>query len=293
MTLATMLPAAGGTSFVDFLLVALVVGAALELITGFVTAPSTTETALGMAVGNSLTVRNVPDPTKRILLLSMWADNQGAGLARVRSPRMHDNVEGISSAVVVSMVSPLIPWGFQQKLFAQDQLTATLSGSATAGDIETMCMLLYYEDLSGANGRFITHEALQRGGVNLMTSNNTLALGTAGGYSGEEAINAEDDQWRANTDYALVGYNVSAECAAVRWRGVDFGNLGLGGPGNDELKEMTANWFVSLSKFTGLPLIPVFNAANKQAVLIDGAQDENGTDVTVTSHWVQLADRVA
>lgn len=293
MLISLMIGGPLDANVLGLLLTVLAVGAALELLTGQVTAPSTTETALTMNLGNSLTVRHVPDPTKRILLLSMWADNQGAGIARLRSPRLHDNVEGISSMVVASMVSPLLPWGFQQKLFSQDTLTALLSGSATAGDIETLCMLLYYEDLAGANGRFITHEALMRGGVNVMSSNNTLALGTAGNYSGEEAINAEDDQWRANTDYALVGYNVSAECACVRWRGVDFGNLGLGGPGNDELKEMTANWFVNLAKATGLPLIPVFNAANKQAVLIDGCQDENGVDVTVTSHWVQLAERVA
>jgi hypothetical protein len=54
---------------------------------------------------------------------------------------------------------------------------------------------------------------------------------------------------------------------------------------------LTANWFERLSLATGLPCVPVFNAANKSALLIDGAQDENGTDVTVTSYFVELAGR--
>ena len=37
-----------------------------------------------------------------------------------------------------------------------------------------------------------------------------------------------------------------------------------------------------------MPLIPVFNSANKDAILIDGVQDENGTDVTLTSLLAQL-----
>jgi hypothetical protein len=263
---------------------------AIELLTGMATAPSTTATALTMAVGNTLTVRGV-DSSKRALLISAWADNQGAGIFDVRSPRMHDNVLGLQMGVVVSTVQPLMPFGFQQRLYPQDTLTATLTGSAAVGDIETGCLLVWYEDVPGATARLITPDDLKRRGVNIIGVQNTLALGAAGGYSGEEAINAENDQFKANTDYALLGYVVSAECACVRWRGVDFGNFGLGGPGCDDIKDLTANWFERLSLATGLPCVPVFNAANKSALLIDGAQDENGTDVTVTSYFVELAGR--
>ena len=121
-----------------------------------------------------------------------------------------------------------------------------------------------------------------------MCVENTLALGTSGDYSGEEAINSEFDQLKANTDYALLGYNVSVICNAVRWRGSDLGNLGVGGPGNAVDKNMTTNWFVDLSKKTGIPLIPVFNSANKGAILVDGQQDEDGTDTVLTSIFAEL-----
>lgn len=262
-------------------------GKALEVLTGYVTAPSTTLTALTMGAGNVLTVRNAPLGSD-VRLLQAWADVQGVGTLRIRSPRLHDNVQGIRLDTTVSDVSPLLPYGFGQKLIPQDTLIAELSGSATSGDIETACLLLYYESLEGVAARLAKPEDVLSRMVQLVTIENTIALGTAGGYSGEEAINAEYDLLRANTDYALLGYLVDAECACVRWRGADTGNLGVGGPGNETLRDVTADWFIRLSRAFNLALIPVFNSANKAGILIDGAQDENGTDVTVISILAEI-----
>lgn len=262
-------------------------GKALELITGFVTAPGTTQTALTMAAGNSLTIRNAEQGSK-ISLIQLWADVQTAGIFRVRSPQMHDNVQGIRYRTVVSEPDPLLPWGNLQPMTAQDTLQSDLSGSATAGDIETACMLVAYDDLPGISGQFIDYAEMQNRVVNLVTVENNLTLGTAGGYSGEEAINAEFDLLHANTDYAILGYTVNGECACIRYVSSDFGNLGLGGPGNDSDKFLTANWFVSLSQRSAMPLIPVFNSANASSVLVSGAQDENGTDVIVNTILAEL-----
>lgn len=266
----------------------LTAGPAMELLTGFVTAPSTTFTAWTLASGNSLQIRNC-EMVKKVLLLQAWADNQAAGSLRIRSPKLHDMVQGIRLGVVASEVQPLLPLRTPQRLFPQDILTVDQTGSAVAGDIETGCLLVYYEDLPGTMARFITPDQLMKRGTNVEAVENTIATGTAGGYSGQEAINAEFDLMKANTDYALLGYQVSAECAAIRWLGADIGNLGIGGPGTEVMKHLTGNWFVRLSEQFGLPLIPVFNSANKQGILIDAAQDENGADVTVNSIFVELA----
>ena len=135
---------------------------------------------------------------------------------------------------------------------------------------------------------FISEEDLKTRMINIACVENTLALGTSGDYSGEEAINAEFDQLKANTDYALIGYMVSVICNAVRWRGSDLGNLGIGGPGNAANKFLTSRWFIWLSQKTGIPLIPVFNSANKGALLVDGQQDEDGTDTVLTSIFAEL-----
>jgi hypothetical protein len=263
-------------------------GQVLELVSGFVTAPGTTFTALTMAAGNSATVRNARADSV-VQLLSAWADVQGAGEFRTRSPKLHDGVQGIRLDTVVSEVKPLLPDQFMQMLFPQDALTLELTGSATAGDIESAAMLIHYDDLPGAEGQFIDVETLMARMIHVLAVENTLALGTGGGYSGEEAINAEFDNFKANTLYALLGYLVSAECAAVRWRGADTGNFGVGGPGDELGRDYTRSWFVDLARKFGKKLIPVFNAANKDGILIDGVQDENGTDVTVTSLFGELS----
>lgn len=262
-------------------------GLALELITGFVTAPSTTATAWTMATGNSLTIRNAKLDSK-VFLLDAWGDWQTAGMLRIRSPKLHDNVQGIRLQGVASEVYPLLPPTKMQPLIPQDTLTVEQTGSGTAGDIETGAFLVYYEDLPGQSANLITADELAQRAVDVVTVENTLSLGTAGGYSGEEAINAEFDLLKANTDYALIGYTVTAECACVRWRGADTGNLGVGGPGHETNKNVTREWFLRHAMKLGMPMIPVLNSANKAGFLIDGAQDENGTDTTVTSIFVEL-----
>lgn len=266
--------------------------AAIEILGGQVTAPSTTLTALTMFSGNSLTVRNAR-PDSSVRLLNCWADNQAGGTLRIRSPDLHDNVQGLRLPVVASEPRPLLPGVGKQHLTPQDQLIVELSGSATAGDLEQAFLLLQYDDLPGIEGRFLTFQQFEEMACELVSVENTLALGTAGGWSGEEALNAEYNLLRANTDYAILGYLVSAECGAIRWRGTDFGNLGVGGPGLSDAAELTREWFVWLAQMSGVPTIPVINSANMGAILIDGATDENGTDVTVSTILCMLQTAAA
>lgn len=262
-------------------------GKVLQMISGFVTAPSTTLTAWTMGAGDTTAVRSLAPGTKAHLL-NMWADNQSAGSLQIKSPLFHDDVTGIQSAVVAANVLPLIPQWLGQELFSQDTLSVKQSGSATAGDIESGSYLVYYDDVLGGNANLKSPQEVFARRKNLMTVYNTLALGTAGGYSGEETIISEINNWKPNTDYALLGYNVSVECCSIGYRGDATSNFRLGGPGNPTFKDLTANWFVYLSQMTGLPCIPVFNTASNASILIDGVQDENGADTLVTSYFLQL-----
>ena len=261
----------------------------MELLSGFVTAPSTTFTALTICAGNSLTVRNAVEGS-RVQLLAAWGKHQTAGNIRVRSPQLHDNVQGIRMYDVAADPVNLLPEQMNQLLEPQDTLTVEATGSATGGDLELASLLLFYDDLPGIEGRFITAADLFSRTKNIMTVENTLALGTTGQYTGQEAINAEFDLMKANTDYALIGYTVSAVCGCVRWQGSDVGNLGIGGPGHPTKKNVTANWFLRLAQQYDLALIPIFNSANKAGILVDGQQDEDGTDTILTSIFAELGN---
>ena len=264
-------------------------GKALEIIAGDVTGAIAAGTYTGITphTGNSLTVRNAKEDSK-VRLLTMWADTQLNNSLRIRSPRLHDNVQGLRFETIASRCEPFWDPIVTQNLVPQDTLTVEFDESTAAADVQTAVMLVYYDDLPGIDARFINFEELAARGRRMVTVENTIDSGAGGDWLGAEAINAEFDLLKANEDYAIIGYHVSVECAAVRYRGADFGNLGIGGPGIEDLKTFTRYWFIWLTERTGIPLIPVFNSANRAGLLIDVCQDENAGDPIVTTILMEL-----
>jgi hypothetical protein len=191
---------------------------------------------------------------------------------------------------------PLIVPGVTQRLVPQDTLTLEINTAAGAGVIEQAAMLIYYADLPGNAARLIGIDELLKRTQNMWTTEINIAPGVAGGYSGQVAINSTFDNFKANTDYALVGYSVDTRCTAVRFTSPDFSNLGVGGPGiaqgaanQSTNKPVTERWFYHLTECLGIPLIPVFNAANKFGTLVDVMQDNGGAAVVVTAYLAELA----
>jgi len=271
-------------------------GAGLEVVSGFVTAPGAAFTAWTVATGNSLQIRSAPF-NKPVWLLGAWAFNQVAGVLRVRSPRLHDFVQGIRMRVSAANAEPLYPdtvaFGFRQYLIPQDVLTVEQTGSGVAGQIETASLLLYYEDLPGVAGRFIDNDLLEKAGVNIIGQEVSVTTGIVGGYSGQVAINVTNDNFKANTDYALLGGMVDTRVGTIRIQGVDTGNLGVAFPGEPTQRHVTSNWFQRLSVAMRRPLIPVFNSANKTAILVDATGNQAAITSVVTLFLVELRPGMA
>jgi len=261
---------------------------AMELVTGQVAAPGTTYTNVSPSDGNTFTVRNTAIDSN-VYLIDVWTQCQGNGSYRIRSPRLHDNVTNILMQHGTGVNDHVYPRGIKQKLVPQDTLDVELTGSATAGDLEGIGMLIFYEDLPGINARLAKWADIKDRIRHVIGFPVSLNFGTAGGYSGEVVITQQVDILKANEDYALLGYICSGSCLAVRFRGVDTGNLGVGGPGLAYSPRVTSRYFADLSDILDLPTIPIFNSANKNAILIDGVQDENGAGVTVTIVMAELA----
>lgn len=263
-------------------------GKAMELVTGQVTNPASAITALTMSSGNSSTVRNA-DLNSYVGLVQTWANFHNVGMWRIRSPKLHDNVQGLRYRIPASQIDPLIIPGVNQRLVPQDQLTLEIQSAAGAGVIEQAAMLLYYSDLPGNSARLIGNAELLKRTVNMWTTEVSITAGAAGGYSGQVAINSSFDNFKANTDYAIVGYTVDTRCTAVRVTSPDFSNLGIGGPGMASSRWPTVRWFEYLSEEYSLPMIPVFNAANKAGTLVDVMQDNGAAAVVVTLLLHELA----
>lgn len=259
-------------------------GVAMEIITGKAANPSS-YTAVTMATGDTATVRNFPNPDTAYFL-GAWALGATKGNIRVRSPRMHDNVQGIKASFAAATPVPVFDNKMQELLYAQDNLTIEIQDAGTETDM--LSMLMYYSDLPGTNARLYRWAEIKPRIVHVMgTEVDITTGGTAGDYGGATAINATFDQFKANTDYAILGYVTDTAMLSVGVRSADFGNLRVGGPGTNSKIE-TRNWFTALDERYGMPTIPVFNAANKSNTLVDVVHNATGTSVTVTFLCAQL-----
>jgi hypothetical protein len=259
---------------------------ALDTLTSTGTAINTTLAATTIAAGDSFTVKNAP-LNSDVWLLNAWVDNQAAGEVRIRSPKMHDNVDAIRTRVQVGVVKPLLPMGAAQRLYPQDTEIVELAGSATAGDIESVVQQIYYADLPGQAARLFNWDQIRQRMRHIVPIRLAITLGSTAGYNGARAINADTDLLQANTDYALLGMTTNTECAAVCLRGPDTGNLRVSVPGEPDLTEDASWWFRMLSMHYNLPLIPVINSANKGATLVDAVNDENGGTANVVI-WLAM-----
>lgn len=265
----------------------------MEVISGGVTAPGAVFTPWTVAPGNSLAIRSAPIDSK-IWLISAWGFNQVAGVLRVRSPRLHDNVQGLRMRVPAANSDTLFPNtgddGFNQFLVSQDALTVEQTGTAVGGQIEAGSLLLYYENLPSINGRYIDNATLQKNGVNIMGQELPITTGITIGYTGQITLTNGGlvDNFKPNTDYALLGMMVDTRVATVRIQGVDIGNLGIGVPGEPTQRHVYENWFQRLSIAVGKPCIPVFNSAGRTSILVDALGNQAAITTVVTLWLVEL-----
>lgn len=266
-------------------------GQALEVISGFATGPGAVITASTPAAGDSFAIRNT-DLSKKVWLLDAWGNyDTAAGMFRVRSPRLHDNVQGIRLRVVNNNADALVSGAgdaiYAQRLYPQDVLILEQTGSAA--NIDTSHMLLLYDDVPGIAGRFIDNNILMQAGINRVGQEVSITTTAASGnYTGAVAINSTNDNFKPNTDYAILGVEVDTRVGVVGIKGADTGNVRIGTPGEPAMRHVYANWFQRLSKAYNRALIPVFNSAGKAAVLVDATGHTAAVTTVVTIHLVEL-----
>lgn len=267
-------------------------GVGMEVISGAATAPGAVFTAWTVAAGNSLTIRSAPLDSK-IYMINAWGFNQVTGAMRIRSPRLHDFQQAMRFRIAATNSDARYPNtgddGFNQPLTSQDTLTVEQTGSAVAGQIEGGSLLVYYTNLPSINARLIGNDVLTKAGQNVLIQEVSITTGITIGYSGQVLITSLFDVFKANTDYALLGAMVDTRVATIRVQGIDTGNLGVGIPGEPTQAHVYSTWFQRLSIASGLPCIPVFNSANKGAILIDAFGNQAAITTVVSLILVELA----
>lgn len=245
-------------------------GKALQVISGFVTAPSAVFAPLVMSGGDTPAVNDYQDGSAAYLL-NLWADIDDGGSSRVRSPNFHDDVNGIELICPATSPIPLMDGYSRQLLQSNDTLTLELADSG-GGAPSGFTMLHYYENLPGADAQLFRWSEIEASIVELMTCRVAIgAVGgaTAGDYRGAVAMTAIQNLFKANGMYALTGYQTDVSYTTVGVTGTDTSNRRVGGPGTPVGIYDTRDWFVQQSLQTGYPCIPVFKTQNLQSTVVD------------------------
>lgn len=267
-------------------------GKGLEVVTGFSTAPGVAAfVAEAACTGNAFQVRSA-DVKSKVWLLDAWSFNQVAGQLRIRSPRLHDAVNGmryrITAALSLPRLGSAIAGAFPQFLIPQDTLIVENQGSAVGGQIESSTLLIFYENLPGVAARLITNEQLQQYGVNRTTIQASIVSVITGQYGGGVLVNAATQNLKANTDYALLGGETDTRGTVIRATGVDFGSLGVGFPAEPSIADVTETFFQNIAINLKMPLIPVFNSANFGGITVDLQTNQAGGTFIVDLNLVEL-----
>ncbi len=250
---------------------------------------------LAAASGDSLSVRWFEQGTKVSLLEAWGADNVTKCDFSIRSPLMHDNVRGLRFAFMFNPTQSgadgnpnlFLPPYYKQPLNPTDTLIVEVNG--TAADDVTFVMMLLYETPTLPGGRFIGVPELAARTVNLLGIRVSPAPPAATSTWGAlEAINADDDRMKANTDYALLGLTTDLPFTALKIVGPDTANLGIPIPGYRD-QEKSAGWFYDMSRRFAMPLIPVINSNNKGVTNVAAADVGGGTAPLISLLFAELS----
>lgn len=243
-------------------------GLALQLVSGFFTNPGAAFSAVAVNSGESLTVPNF-NPQTRGYLGSVWSPGATAGVARIRSPRFHDNAQGIRLQRAAGLFEPLMPLEALQPVYGADALTVEITGGGAETDM--IAYLQMFDDLPGVQARLASWADIASRVKNILALEVDVVSGTVGAYGTPRALNFSFDTLKASTDYAILGYTCSVKTGVVCIFGPDVGNQHVGGPGLIVGIVDTRRWFSELSEHTGRPCIPIINSNNRGTTFVQTA----------------------
>lgn len=258
---------------------------ALYLSAGFFTAGAA---GTGVATPMAGDTFNVPNfVSGNGYLENLWAEGASTDWVSVRSPRMHDNNQGIRLRTSTNLLVPLLPFELDQPLYSGDTPTVSIDETAAAtGGIAT---LYSFDDMPGVQPRLaswadISSRVQDISGVDVALG----AVAAIGQYSAGVAINSSFDNFQADSDYALLGYETSTSVLAISVTGQDTGNLKVGGPGVADPK-VTRDLFIRLATQTTRPCIPIIAANNKGGTLVAQTDNSAAAAQHVTLIMAQLS----
>ena len=233
-------------------------GLAVETLGFRVANPGTTFTAVTVATGNSLTVRQFTPGTKA-LLEQVLRQGATSGGWRILSPVLHDNVTGITLITAETPSIWAMPDYIGQPLASGD--TLVVQGTGGTAETEVGAITIYYQDVLGLAATLYNWEDIAGSIEQIKPFEIDVTVGGTAGLWTDALLNATDKQAKADRKYALLGWLTDTALAAVAFYGGETGNVRIGGPGSTNAED-TSDFFVDESRRMGTPHIPVISANN-------------------------------
>jgi hypothetical protein len=245
---------------------------------------TTTFSALTAVAGDTLTVRTLAEQQEAILI-DFGCKHATAGSVRVRSPYLHDDVNGLRFRTLAADASGLSGHRPTQRLRGQDTLIVEATGGASAEQV-SYWQLCYYKSLGGQASYYIGAEELKARALEEVTAEIAVTGGATATW-GSALLSTATGILKANQMYAIVGYDLDVACTAWGIYGPDTGNFRTGGPGITT-RQFTRNWFVDLSEQTGLPCVPLINSQNTTGTNVQVVDSAGATAVNVDLYLARV-----
>lgn len=263
-------------------------GLALDTVALHKANPGATGAAPTPATGDSLTIRSFAS-SATAQLLGLFRQGATAGFIGLKSPRMSDDVKGIQVFSAATPTPNLVSPRARQGLYSGDTLTATLSGGTAETD--AAAFNVYYSTLAAIAARLHQWGDIAGLVANVLPVYVAAKSGAAGQWR-DTLITTTSKLLKADTTYAVLGYEVGTATLAVGVRGQETGNLRVAGPGVTT-PNITNDYFVKLSQDSGLACIPVFASNNRTAFYVSVVGTGATTTAKVTLILAQLAASVS
>lgn len=253
--------------------------------------------ALTAGAGQSFTVRNFSTGSA-VLEEVVMGDSVGNFRTQITSPKLHDTTYGIQffstpknfGGTATFNALSLLPSYVNQPLYATDTLSWQVAGAAS--DVVIGGLGIFYSDLSGIAARLYDWNTIKPLIVNLAgVSVAPTRNGTAGLWGTAAALNSGNYNLKANTDYAILGYQGQNTGDFIAFQGTDTGNLLIGGPVSPN-SQANGAYFVDKAVAYNGPRIPVFNSNNAQGFQVNVASMSTSGSPNISLTVAQLSQLI-
>lgn len=234
--------------------------------------------------GDSFSIRSFDHPAWA-KLFAVTVQGSGTRQARITSPRLHDNVTGLTFQSPESPSEFLLPPEVGQDLYSVDALVPQLDAAASSDTVAALH--IYYKDLDGISADLRSWADIKDKIVNLKSMEVSITTsGTIGAWQ-DTAINTTDNQLKADYKYAVLGFEPSAAVAVVGLKGPSTGNLRVCMPAAVSTFPLT-DYFILMGERHGVPMIPVFKANDRANTYISAAANTASVATNVYAIIAQL-----